>query len=150
MPAEQPRTGVRVRHSLFLDASVLFTAAHHPGGKAAFLFEMASLPHPPWQPLCSAHAVEEARRNLAARSPQAMAAFEGLCTLLKMLPQPSAALASLALPQKDQPIWSAALAARATHLLTGDVKDFGPHMNRPASTAGVVIQTVSDYLAGLR
>jgi hypothetical protein len=54
------------------------------------------------------------------------------------------------LKDKDEPIWSAALAARATHLLTGDIKDFGPHMNRPASTAGVVIQTVGDYLAAMR
>jgi uncharacterized protein len=149
MPPEQPRTRLGVRHSLFLDANVLFTAAHHPGGKAAFLFEVASRPSPPWQLLCSAYAVEEARRNLVAKSPQGMADFEGLCALLTLVPQPTAAPAPLALPDKDQPIWSAALAARATHLLTGDIKDFGPHMNRPASTAGVVIQTVGDYLAAL-
>jgi hypothetical protein len=55
----------------------------------------------------------------------------------------------LDLPDKDQPIWAAAHAARATHLLTGDLKDFGPHMNRPAATGGVVIQTVGEYLAVL-
>lgn len=150
MPLERPRTRLGVRHHLFLDANVLFTAAHNPGGKAAFLFEAASRPSPPWQLLCSAYAIEEARRNLTAKSPQRMAAFEGLCAVLKTVPQPTSALAPLALPDKDEPIWSAALAARATHLLTGDIKDFGPHMNGPASTAGVVIQTVGDYLAAMR
>lgn len=150
MPLERPRTRLGVRHRLFLDANVLFTAAHNPGGKAACLFEAASRPSPPWQLLCSAYAIEEARRNLTTKSPQRMAAFEGLCAVLKMVPQPASALAPLALPDKDEPIWSAALAARATHLLTGDIKDFGPHMNGPASTAGVVIQTVGDYLAAMR
>ena len=150
MPNRRARTSLGALHSLFLDANVLFTAAHNPSGKAAFLFEAASRPAPPWQLLYSAYAVEEARRNLSTKSPQRMAAFESLCALLKLMPQPAAALAPLALPDKDQPIWSAALAAGATHLLTGDIKDFGPHMNRPASTAGVVIQTVGEYLSALR
>lgn len=150
MPPERPRAGLGERHSLFLDANVLFTAAHNPGGRAAFLFEMASRPDAPWQLLSSAYAVEEARRNLSVKSPHGLSAFDGLCTVLKMAPQPSVSSMPLALPDKDQPIWSAALAARATHLLTGDIKDFGPHMNRPAATAGVTIQTVGDYLAALR
>lgn len=139
-----------VRHRLFLDANVLFTAAHNPDGKAAFLFERASRSGPPWRLLCSACAIEEARRNLAAKSPQGMVAFDPLCALLKIVSQPAFAGTALALPANDQPIWSAALAARSTHLLTGDIKDFGPHMNHPAATAGVVIQTVGDYLAALR
>jgi uncharacterized protein len=150
MPPERPRTQRGVRHRLFLDANVLFTAAHNPGGKAAFLFEAVARPNPPWQLLCSTYAIEEARRNLATKAPQRMAAFEALCAVLQTVPQPATALVPLALPEKDEPIWSAALAARATHLLTGDIKDFGPHMNRPAATSGVVIQTVGDYLAGAR
>jgi hypothetical protein len=54
----------------------------------------------------------------------------------------------LALPAKDEPIWAAALAAKASHLLTGDLRDFGPHMNQPQHRAGIVIQTVAQYLAG--
>lgn len=65
MLRSRPRSSVAVRHSLFLDANVLFTAAHNPGGKAAFLFEAASRSAPPWQLLCSAYALEVARRNVA-------------------------------------------------------------------------------------
>ena len=62
--------------------------------------------------------------------------------------QPARAPHPLTLPYTDQPIWAAAQAAAATHLLTGDLRDFGPHMNRPVATAGITIQTVGDYLAG--
>jgi hypothetical protein len=39
------------------------------------------------------------------------------------------------------------LAIKFTHLLTGDLKHFGPHLNRPEASAGIVIQAVSDVLA---
>lgn len=63
--------------------------------------------------------------------------------------QPAPREVPIDLPAKDQPIFLAAQAAGATHLLTGDLKHFGPHMNRPEKSGGVVIQTVADYLAGL-
>jgi hypothetical protein len=53
------------------------------------------------------------------------------------------------LPEKDQPIFLAALAGRATHLLTGDLRHFRQHMNQPEETSGIVIQTVADYLNSL-
>lgn len=133
---------------LFLDANVLFTAAHHPQGKAAFLFQAAAgAGCLPWTLLSSAYAVEEARRNLAAKFPAAMVEWPALLKRLQIVPQPAAPRLALDLPDKDQPIWAAAHAARASHLLTGDIKDFGPHMNRPADTGGVTIQTVAEYLA---
>lgn len=133
---------------LFLDANVLFTAAHRPQGKAAFLFQAAAdLSPAPWMLLSSAYAVEEARRNLAAKFPEALAGWPALLNQLQIVPQPATPRLVLDLPEKDQPIWAAAHAVRATHLLTGDIKDFGPHMNRPADTGRVVIQTVGEYLA---
>ena len=53
------------------------------------------------------------------------------------------------LPEKDRPILEAAIHCKATHLLTGDIKDFGPFMNNPTLTGGVVIQTVSAFLDSL-
>jgi predicted nucleic acid-binding protein len=50
------------------------------------------------------------------------------------------------LPEKDRPILEAAIQCQATHLLTGDIKDFGPFMNHANLTGGVVIQTVSEFL----
>ena len=91
---------------LFLDANVLFTAAHNPRGKAA-----------------AAH-----------RSRQAV---------------PVGHTFPPGLAQKDRPIFQAAGGCRATHLLTGDLKDFGPLMNRPEHTSGVHVLTVADFLAHL-
>lgn len=131
---------------LFLDANVLFTAAHNPGGKAALLFELQSIAPAPWQLATSAYAIHEARRNLELKFPAALHAFAGLVTGLTIVAQPASPEQPLELPVKDIPIWSAALAARVTHLLTGDLRDFGAHMNRPQQTFGVIIQTVSQYL----
>jgi hypothetical protein len=59
---------------LFFDANVLFTAAHNPMGKAAFVIELAGRGH--WDILTSSFAVEEARRNLARKYPDCLASFE--------------------------------------------------------------------------
>ena len=132
---------------LFLDANVLFTAAHRPEGKAAFLFEASRTRDPsPWLLLSSAYAIEEARRNLANKFPDALLRWPALLSGVQVVAQPMRAPHALAMPEKDQPIWAAAQAAAATHLLTGDLRDFGVHMNRPAATAGITIQAVGEYL----
>ena len=50
------------------------------------------------------------------------------------------------LPPDDQVIFLAAMAARATHLLTGDRTHFGPYYGR--TIAGVLILPPSVYLRG--
>jgi hypothetical protein len=134
---------------LFLDANVLFTAVHRPQGKAAFLFQALDIgiDEPVWQLLSSAYAIEEARRNLVAKFAAAAGSLDSLLTLVQVVAQPPVPSLALALPAKDMPIWAAAHGARSTHLLTGDLRDFGPYMNRPEATGGVVIQTVAEYLA---
>ena len=52
---------------LFLDANVLFTAAHNPQGKAALTIELGKRRH--WGLATSHYASEEARRNLAQKFP---------------------------------------------------------------------------------
>ena len=133
---------------LLLDANVLFTAAHNPHGKAAFLFDAANLGH--WRLLSSAYAIEEARRNIAAKCPQCSERLEVLVSEVKVAPQPATPQSLvIALPEKDMPVFLAACAAGASHLLTGDLKHFGPHMNRPADSMGLMIQTVADFLKEL-
>ena len=64
-------------------------------------------------------------------------------------PRGKAALViELELAAKDIPIFQAAVVCDASHLLTGDLKDFGPLMNRPEETSGILVQTVSDFLDG--
>jgi hypothetical protein len=132
---------------LFLDANVLFTAAHNPDGKAAFLFDASSLKR--WRLISSRYAIEEARRNIEAKFPQCRERLEKLIGQVTAIPQPAPRIPSIDLPEKDRPVFLAAQAARATHLLTGDLKHFGPHMNQPGKSGGIVIQTVAEFLASL-
>ena len=44
------------------------------------------------------------------------------------------------------PDGNAALRANATHLLPGDLKDFGVFMNKRKKTRGVLIQSVGSFL----
>ena len=53
------------------------------------------------------------------------------------------------LAEKDRPIYCAAHACKADVLLTGDLRDFGPFMNQPQRTGGLLIQTVASFLDGL-
>ena len=53
------------------------------------------------------------------------------------------------LHKNDQPIFQAALACQATHLLTGDIKDFGSFMNQPENTFAICIQTAAEFLIRL-
>lgn len=129
---------------LFLDANVLFTAVHNGAGKSAYLFD--ALHFARWQLLSSDYAVEEARRNLAAKLPARVAILDALIKMMNIIRQPARTEISIRLPDKDQPIFLAALAGRATHLLTGDLQHFKKHMNRPELSNGIVIQTVADYL----
>ena len=134
-------------HRHFLDANVLFTAAHNAEGKAAYLFDALKSRH--WELLSSAYAIGEARRNIAVKFPQCTPRLEALIGELVEVGQPASGGATLLLPEKDQPIYRAALSARATHLLTGDLRDFGPYMNRPRDSGGIIIQTVAEYLAAI-
>jgi hypothetical protein len=137
---------------LFLDANVLFTAAHNPQGKACFLIAppgFTSSAAVPWRAVTSALAIAEAVRNIRLKSPQSSTRLQNLIQRVSVVAQPPPVPLSVALPEKDRPIYAAARAARASHLLTGDLRHFGPLMNRPEHTEGMVIQTVADYLRGL-
>jgi predicted nucleic acid-binding protein len=134
-------------HRLFLDANVLFTAAHNPEGKAAFLFD--ALRRNTWDLITTAYAIEEARRNITAKYPHCEARLNTLLRQLTLVAQPGPSPISIRLPEKDQPIFLAARAAKATHLLTGDLKHFGPAMNKPHLSDGIVIQTVAEFLSSL-
>jgi hypothetical protein len=132
---------------LFLDANTLFTAAHSPRGKAALVIGLGREGH--WAPYTSAYAIEEARRNLEAKYPAALPRFKELTALFETGRENPAQTIPNVLPAKDRPIYRAAHGCRATHLLTGDIRDFGPLMNQPDKTGGLVIQTVGELLGSL-
>lgn len=129
---------------LFLDANVLFTAAHNPRGKAALVIDLGKQGH--WELCSSAYALEEARRNLARKFPEFLGGLDPLLEVVRFVEGSAGYECPPGLAQKDRPIFQAAVACRATHLLTGDLKDFGPLMNRPETTSGLHVQTVADFL----
>jgi predicted nucleic acid-binding protein len=125
---------------VFLDANVLFSAAYRPEAGLRQLWTLSEV-----ELVTSAYAVEEARRNLA--QPAQRAALEALLQSVQVLvaaPGDPPVSASIDLAQKDRPILAMAVAAQATHLLTGDVRHFGRYFGQ--TMAGVQILRPAAYL----
>ncbi len=129
---------------LFLDANVLFTAAHNTRGKASLILELGR--QGAWTLATSRYAAEEARRNLQKKLPEAVDNLTALLRGVELAPHRSEAAFPPALVEKDRPIFQAAVACGASHLLTGDLKDFGRFMDRPDETFDIVVQTVARFL----
>ena len=129
---------------LFLDANVLFTAAHNPSGKAAVIIDLGAQGY--WEVMSCSYAIEEARRNISIKFPDYLKRFEVFMATVIKVPSRSGRNCPVIIPEKNRPILEAAIHCKASHLLTGDIKDFGPFMNKPSLTGGVVIQTTSEFL----
>jgi hypothetical protein len=94
-------------------------------------------------------AIEEARRNLKRKFPECLPALDSILrTVDRVSPSPPYDC-PVPLPEKDQPIFAAALRSEATHFLTGDRKHFGGYMDDADRTGGVVVQSVADFLDAL-
>jgi predicted nucleic acid-binding protein len=103
-----------------LDANILFSAAQAHSRMRAFLdvlFAQADC-------LTNEFAIEEARRNLAAKFPDGAKALERLVKRCEIVSRLATEL-EVDLPLKDEPILRGAIAGQASHLLTGDERDFG-------------------------
>jgi len=126
---------------LFLDANVLFSASWKETSGVAELWriEHATL-------VTSAYAFAETVRNIEDEEHRAR--LTRLMRHVDVLPgaRPGQALpAGLSLRAKDMPILLAAIASGATHLITGDLRDFKPLFGR--RIGGVLILRPRDYLA---
>lgn len=124
---------------VFLDANILFSAAYGSVG----LRTLWALPRAGrCTLLASSHVLEEARRNL---SPQHLLTLRKLERDLKVVSAPAQDLpCPIELPEGDREAFLAALAAGASHFLTGDVRHFGRYFG--VTVAGVLIQPARDYL----
>ena len=132
---------------LFLDANVLFTAAHNPAGKAALVIELGQAGF--WQLVTSAYAAEEARRNLARKFPACVERLEVMLADVRTVADATQSPAPAGLAEKDVPIFRAARSCHADVLLTGDLRDFGFLMNAPEKADGLLIQTVANFLSSI-
>ena len=118
---------------LFLDANVLFSAAYRPGAGLLQLWKLKNAV------LCSSHyALEEARINLVeedqrTRLTNLSRAVHCFDAAHHKLPR------GIVLPEKDVPIMLAAIEARATHLLTGDVRHFGRYLGEKIEGIAIIL-----------
>ncbi|MBI3293602.1 MAG: hypothetical protein HYZ71_02600 [Deltaproteobacteria bacterium] len=133
---------------IFLDANVIFTAAHNPSGKAAFLLRL-KVPER-WKLVTCVLAMEEAERNLPIKFPKGVGELKKIVGRMGLVATVVEGECPIELPPKDTPIFLSARQAGCSHLLTGDLKDFGRFMNQPKKSGGILIQTVNDFLTALR
>jgi len=112
---------------LFLDANVIFSAAHNPTGNAHGIFRLAEKRR--CELVTSKYALEEAERNILLKYPHRAGDLQRLVPLLSVvaeaLPERIAWATEQRLPLKDAPILAAAVQARANMLVTGDRTHFG-------------------------
>ena len=122
-----------------MDANVLFSAAYRPGAGLLRLWKLSKT-----HLLTSTYALNEARVNLEAPDQR-----KRLDEIMKDVELVSEHI-GLALPkgisirEKDRPILLAAIQAKATHLLTGDIRDFGAFFGH--KVGGVLVLPPGDYL----
>jgi predicted nucleic acid-binding protein len=123
---------------LFLDANVLFSAGYRDNAGLLQLWKLESAA------LCSSrYAVEEARFNLGEVAQRRR--LDGPAARLTLFDAAQEQLPHrISLPEKDAPILLAAIEARATHLLTGDLRHFGPYLGKRIE--GILVLTPGEYL----
>jgi len=109
---------------LFLDASVLFAAALSPTGASREIMQLAS--QGKVRVVLSTVVIEEARRNLGRKAPEALPLFE---TFLQLFPhdvvdppKPLVMAATAYVAAKDAPIVAAAQHAQVDMLVSLDRK----------------------------
>lgn len=132
-----------------------FTAAHNPDGRSAAILDLARAGR--CEVVASPHAVEEARRNLEIKYPEAMGRLKELLGVVVLCGECSSERAEWArlqsLPDKDAPILGAAVQCRADLLVTGDRTHFhhlygrsveGVKVVTPGEALGLVLQAGSE------
>jgi len=112
---------------LFLDANVIFSAAHRATGRAYLLIELGRAGH--CALASSSHALEEARRNLLLKSEGFEERLAMAIEVIELVGEARRENVHWAheqgLPAKDAPILAAAAQCAASHLVTGDAAHFG-------------------------
>jgi predicted nucleic acid-binding protein len=136
---------------VFLDANILVSAAKSDGAVRALLRMLLDRGH---DVVADAYVLAEARRNLAAKGPEALRVLEALAAHLSVVATAVPEVASghatgeLAwLPEKDRPVLLAAIGLRCDVLVTADRTHFGAGSGRVYG--GVVIHSPRSLAEGL-
>lgn len=124
----------------FLDANVLFSAAYSSQSRVREIWFLPRITL-----VSSVYAIEEARRNLDSESQQsALAELIERIEIVVFDDDPKADRPTFDLPESDQPILWAALDAKCTHLITGDIRHFGHLMG--CDFGGIKVMLPRDFL----
>lgn len=133
---------------VFVDANILFSAAKSDGAVRRLLRLLVENGH---ECCADAYVVAEARRNLAVKGPEALAAFEALLRRLRVAGTASSRSVhsknAAWLPEKDRPVLAAAIGLRCQALVTGDKTHFGPAYGQTFD--GVTIRSPRSMLDAL-
>ena len=105
---------------LFLDANLLISAAWKDGSKVIRIWRIPGV-----QLLTSEYVLGECGRNLPLPHQQQRLAELLLSVRVIQIPDDAALPRPPLLPQKDQPVLTGAVFARADFLFTGDIRHFG-------------------------
>lgn len=131
---------------IFLDANILFSASLSLTSPMASLVLQSKVMG--LRCLCSPAVLEEVVRNLKKKRPAGLKHLPRLLEAIELVPSPTGQACPLPLPEKDRHVLLAAIAGKADVLITGDINDFGLYMNKPKQSAGVLIQTFAQFIAG--
>ena len=130
---------------IFLDANILFSGALPHSRMRAFLDFLCR----ECECITNGYAVEEARRNLAAKFPEAVRHLDMLIKKCEIVPAVKTDF-KVKLALKDVPILGGAVAAQAKYLLTGDEKDFGRFFGETIDGVKIVSpKMLAEELTGL-
>jgi len=129
---------------VFLDANVLFSAAYREQAGLQILWKLRGV-----RLITSSYAAQEAAINLQDAEQQLR--LRALLQDIEMVAEEAEAgavapsfWAELVLPEKDRPIFAAAVAAKADFLLTGDIRHFGVYFDQ--EVRGVRILRPAEFL----
>jgi len=124
----------------FLDSNVLYSAAYRPTSVLHRLWTFSDL-----RLLTSRYAIAEVERSLdPARHSALWSLLDATIEVETPPPGTQSLPPQLILPPKDEPIFLAAVAARASLPLTGDRRHFGPYFAQRHN--GVLIVDVAASL----